>query len=221
MRTFPCLALIGSFALASCSDDTNASPCAPGESQSCACVTGDLGAQVCREDGTGFEPCSCELPGGGGAGGGGNGPGAGGSGGFECAPGEEAACYDGPAGTENEGTCQGGTKTCLSTKLWGPCDGQVLPTTDLCISPEDEDCNNEPPDCPTQWQVALTGQANGDVGMRDMAIAPDDSIVVVGRFAEDLNLDGQIISSPATGDGLVFKLSPMLMIVEKRVDSVN
>ncbi len=45
MRTFPCLVLIGAFALASCADDAATPLCAPGESQSCACVTGDPGAR--------------------------------------------------------------------------------------------------------------------------------------------------------------------------------
>lgn len=44
--------------------------CVPGQSVSCACSSGAMGAQVCRADGGGFEQCVCVPSGaGGGAGG--------------------------------------------------------------------------------------------------------------------------------------------------------
>ena len=139
---------------------------------------------------------------------GGGGPGVGGSGGgFECAPGEERDCYEGPAGTENVGTCIGGTQTCQSTKQWGDCVGQVLPTTDLCISPEDEDCDDQPPDCPSAWQVII-GDAGTGGGGTEIAISPDDSVVVVGFFSGEMTLDGQVYTAPATGDAYVVKITP-------------
>lgn len=55
--------------------------CVPGQSVSCACSSGDMGAQVCRLDGGGFEPCQCQSTGAGGAGTGGTGTGASGCGG--------------------------------------------------------------------------------------------------------------------------------------------
>lgn len=39
----------------------------PGAQVSCACVSGAQGAQVCKTDGTGYEPCQCPDAGAGGA----------------------------------------------------------------------------------------------------------------------------------------------------------
>ena len=36
--------------------------CEPGETQECFCPSGENGAQVCREDRTGWEDCECEEP---------------------------------------------------------------------------------------------------------------------------------------------------------------
>lgn len=63
-------------------------------------------------------------------------------GGCVCVPGTKKACYEGPAGTQNVGTCKGGLATCNAEGTgWGACDGQVLPKTDSCATTEDEDCN--------------------------------------------------------------------------------
>jgi hypothetical protein len=61
--------------------------CDPGAQAACACVGGGQGAQICREDGSGWDPCDCgttsssaSSSSGSGAGGGAGGSGAGGSG---------------------------------------------------------------------------------------------------------------------------------------------
>ena len=48
-------------------------------------------------------------------------------------------CYTGTVGTEDVGLCHGGTQQCY-TGSWGTCGGQVLPTTELCDT-LDNDCN--------------------------------------------------------------------------------
>jgi hypothetical protein len=59
-----------------------------------------------------------------------------------CAPGATQPCYTGPAGTENVGTCRGGTQTCATSgKAWGTCVGEVKPTTEDCSTPLDEYCD--------------------------------------------------------------------------------
>jgi hypothetical protein len=51
------------------------------------------------------------------------------------------ACYDGPAGTQNVGTCRGGMQSC-SGGSWGVCDGEVLPLGyDVCEPVSDTNCN--------------------------------------------------------------------------------
>ena len=60
----------------------------------------------------------------------------------ECAPGVVEACYTGPAGSEDTGTCHGGTWTCGADGQWGTCEGQVVPATEDCTTLEkDEDCD--------------------------------------------------------------------------------
>jgi hypothetical protein len=62
-----------------------------------------------------------------------------------CVPNATAPCYDGPAGTENVGTCKDGTKTCDDHgKAWGPCVGAVLPAPQLCTQPAaDQNCDGQ------------------------------------------------------------------------------
>jgi hypothetical protein len=63
-----------------------------------------------------------------------------------CTGGTTQNCYDGPAGTEGVGPCQGGTQTCASDgKSWGPCTGEVLPTNEgaACSDGIDNDCNGK------------------------------------------------------------------------------
>jgi Putative metal-binding motif len=59
-----------------------------------------------------------------------------------CTPNSVAPCYTGPAGTENVGTCVGGSQTCNGMGTgYGPCVGAVVPTADDCTDNLDNDCN--------------------------------------------------------------------------------
>jgi hypothetical protein len=58
-----------------------------------------------------------------------------------CQPGLTQACYDGRPGTEGVGPCRGGTRTCSSDGVWGPCQGQVIPQLEICDNGIDDDCN--------------------------------------------------------------------------------
>ncbi len=51
------------------------------------------------------------------------------------------SCYDGPPGTQNVGTCHGGTQTCANGS-WGVCNGEALPLGyDVCEPATDTNCN--------------------------------------------------------------------------------
>ena len=64
-----------------------------------------------------------------------------------CIPGETQPCYTGAAGTENVGTCHGGTGTCAPSGTgFGFCDGEVIPANEICGNGADEDCNGTPDD---------------------------------------------------------------------------
>ena len=59
-----------------------------------------------------------------------------------CVPDSTQACYTGPANTQNVGQCSDGVQTCNSLGTeWGPCVGDVLPGTEDCSLPGDENCH--------------------------------------------------------------------------------
>jgi alpha-tubulin suppressor-like RCC1 family protein len=59
-----------------------------------------------------------------------------------CAPLQTEPCYTGPAGTQGMGICKAGSRMCdFSGAGFGPCVGEVLPATETCNTPEDDDCD--------------------------------------------------------------------------------
>ncbi len=53
----------------------------------------------------------------------------------------EATCYPGPAEVADVGECRSGTRACSSGgEVWGPCEGYVLPTIEVCDG-LDNDCD--------------------------------------------------------------------------------
>jgi hypothetical protein len=131
--------------------------CLPGSMA--ACYDGPMGTEgvgachggtmACNDQGTAYGPCmgevlpsaeTCNTPVDDDCNGMTNEGGAG----CVCLPGSTAACYDGPAGTQGVGACQGGTKTCFADgTAWGPCMGEVLPAPETCNTPVDDDCNGQ------------------------------------------------------------------------------
>jgi hypothetical protein len=61
-------------------------------------------------------------------------------GGCACAPGVTRPCYEGPPGTEGQGRCAPGIRTCLPEGRFGACVGQVGPAEELCDG-TDDDCD--------------------------------------------------------------------------------
>lgn len=59
----------------------------------------------------------------------------------ECTEGEMEDCYDGPVETLNQGACTPGRRTCAGG-LWDACEGQVLPTAEICDDGIDNDCDS-------------------------------------------------------------------------------
>lgn len=69
-----------------------------------------------------------------------------------CVPGATKACYSGPAGTLGVGLCHAGVSTCLADGTgFGACVGDVVPTTEICATEGDDDCdgatNEDGADC--------------------------------------------------------------------------
>ncbi|MDI3286767.1 hypothetical protein [Polyangium sp. 15x6] len=67
----------------------------------------------------------------------------GGSGGSPpCTPGEVAeSCYTGPPSTNGVGICHAGVRVCTESGTPGACEGEVLPSAEICDNGLDEDCN--------------------------------------------------------------------------------
>lgn len=137
------------------------------------------GVQICKANGEGFGPCNgevvpaaetCATAVDDDCNGQVNESGAG----CSCVPGATESCYGGPVGTENIGACKGGTRTCLPNGMaFGPCDGEVVPATETCATPVDDDCdgqvNEDGAGCtcvPGATQPCYTGPAGTiDVGL--------------------------------------------------------
>jgi hypothetical protein len=69
-----------------------------------------------------------------------------GSAGDACKPGAVEACYDGPAATRGVGVCRAGKHACLADGSgFAACVGEVLPSVQLCDTPEDESCDGSSP----------------------------------------------------------------------------
>jgi hypothetical protein len=64
--------------------------------------------------------------------------------GCECTAYTQQLCYRGPAETRNVGACQDGAQQCVYNELgttWGPCEGDVLPSPEVCGDGVDNDCD--------------------------------------------------------------------------------
>jgi hypothetical protein len=53
------------------------------------------------------------------------------AGGCDCQDGDSRSCYEGPAGTEDVGSCAAGTESCIDG-TWGDCQGAVEPEPGRC-----------------------------------------------------------------------------------------
>ena len=145
-------------------------------------------------------------------GGGGTGgiAGSGGTGGMACTPNTSEPCYTGPSGTEEVGSCSAGARTCLEDGSgYGECAGEVLPASETCNTPEDDDCdgetNEEGAGCP--WSKRF----GDDAGQFVQSITTDaaGNVLVTGYFEGTLDFGGSPLNYHAGGhDGFVAKLDP-------------
>jgi hypothetical protein len=61
-----------------------------------------------------------------------------------CTPGEQIECYTGPSGTKGVGLCSSGIATCLvDGSGWSNCEGEVLPTREICGDGIDQNCDGQ------------------------------------------------------------------------------
>jgi N-acetylneuraminic acid mutarotase len=87
----------------------------------------------------------------------------------ECWPGQSQQCpYTGKPGTEGQGECKAGTRTCEASVTggkWSSCQGEVTDRAESCANTLDDDCNgqvNDAPECvcmPNSIQNCYSGPA--------------------------------------------------------------
>jgi hypothetical protein len=131
---------------------------------------------------------------GGGAGGGATSSSTGGA--PTCMPGTSIACYSGKDEQKGVGQCKAGTKTCNAEgTAYDGCMGEVLPGTESCKTPGDEDCDGSAcSDC--VWSFLA-----GDVYQQfptGMAVDSSGNIVVVGNFSGTLKLQNKAAGTSVT-----------------------
>ncbi|APR77107.1 Hypothetical protein A7982_02454 [Minicystis rosea] len=107
------------------------------------------GTQTCNAQGTGFGACvgevlpkpeTCSTPEDDDCDGQVNEEGTG----CVCPPGQMVNCYTGPAGTEAVGICKHGLAQCNDQgTAMGACVGEVLPQTETCNTPDDDNCDGK------------------------------------------------------------------------------
>lgn len=60
----------------------------------------------------------------------------------ECQTGTTRPCYTGPSNTQNKGSCQDGTESCVNGSWSGACAGEQIPATETCNG-KDDDCDGQ------------------------------------------------------------------------------
>jgi len=122
------------------------------------------------------------------------------SGSMVCMPNSEAACYDGPAATENVGPCMSGKKLCNEDGMaFGACEGQVLPAAEVCGNMLDENCDGKVDACEGNY-VWAKGYGDSNVqAANSVALDSTGNIFVTGVFRGTLDMG----KGPMTGAGVM------------------
>jgi uncharacterized protein (AIM24 family) len=116
-------------------------------------------------------------------------------------------CYDGPPGTEGVGICKAGAQTCAADGMaWGACAGEVVPQTENCATPLDENCDGMAPPCKGSllWAKRF-GDMFSQTG-RGIAVDGEGSVLIVGQFAGTVDFGGGPLQSAGGLDIFVAKL---------------
>jgi len=135
----------------------------------------------------------------------------GGGGSGDCAPGDKQPCYSGPAGTEGVGACKPGERLCGQDGVFGACEGEALPTPEICGNATDEDCSGF--DCGEfVWAKQLTNATFVTV-----AVDPKSGEVYAGgAFHDSMDVGGTTLTSAAAIDAFLIKYSPAGEVVWAR-----
>jgi hypothetical protein len=115
-----------------------------------------------------------------------------------------AACYAGPVGTSGVGVCHPGSQPCTAVvgsgvPAYGPCVGQIVPSTELCDG-LDNDCNGKVDDKVPDGFGHMTGDACcPSAGKCAVGVCTFGAYACAGS---QVVCDGAILPSPELCDGL-------------------
>jgi hypothetical protein len=125
-----------------------------------------------------------------------------------CSPNQATGCYSGPSGTMGVGVCKAGTKTCnAGGTAFGPCAGEVTPSTEICTTQAaDESCDNAP-SCTGSpaWSKTYPG---GSSTTFDVAVDASGNIFAIGVFTGSVDFGGGAVMADGFDDVFVLKLDP-------------
>jgi len=117
-----------------------------------------------------------------------------------CTPGETQECYSGPSNSKGVGICKAGIQTCVVDGTdWSACEGQVLPSPEICGDGIDQDCKDD--DMTTENAVDIDGDGytycDGDCCETSWDCTEDPGKVNPGAYefednAIDDNCNGEI-----------------------------
>jgi len=111
----------------------------------------------------------------------------------ECRIGESRPCYTGPLATRNVGLCREGAEACSEGFFTGVCEGQTLPSQEVCADLLDNDCDGVvDDDCGEVPDGGLPDQGDPDAG--DPKTTTDDGCSCrAGHTGGNLPLSGVLL----------------------------
>ncbi len=142
-----------------------------------------------------------------------SGTGGDGGSGMGCKPDASESCYSGPPNTLEIGVCKSGSRVCLPSGIgFGECGGEVVPTVENCLTPEDEACNGkDAAEClplADGW-LKTFGTGGSAQFVSDIAVTSTGDLVVVGAFADTIDFGSGPMASTGSLDIFVAKLDPL------------
>ena len=116
-----------------------------------------------------------------------------------CTSSQTQVCYGGSEQTEGVGVCKSGTQTCTSEGEWGACEGEILPGTEDCSAPADEDCNGYA--CSETLWVKQFGVQSTSANPTDVAVdRQTGDIYVTGSFSGALPVGSDTLDAQSANN---------------------